>query len=165
MSLLQSGIIGVLAFIRYTRSVRREPFDFLGFVVLSLGIGALQLMLDRGELKDWFNSSEIWVEAPSSLRARITDTVREIDRELRRDPVAIGESRSGRSRIAFVAPLGLLFRVDIATGKRDLVKQFTPADPAGVEGVGPIQITPDLRYYSYGFARYLTDMYAVRGLK
>jgi hypothetical protein len=58
--------------------------------------------------------SEIWVEAPSSLRARITDTVREIDRELRRDPVAIGESRSERSRIAFVAPLGLLFRVDIA---------------------------------------------------
>ncbi len=30
---------------------------------LSLGIGALQLMLDRGELKDWFHSSEIWIEA------------------------------------------------------------------------------------------------------
>ena len=30
---------------------------------LSLGIGALQMMLDRGELKDWFNSSEIWIEA------------------------------------------------------------------------------------------------------
>jgi DHA2 family multidrug resistance protein len=30
---------------------------------LSLGIGALQLLLDRGELKDWFNSSEIWIEA------------------------------------------------------------------------------------------------------
>ncbi|HKS90003.1 MAG TPA: DHA2 family efflux MFS transporter permease subunit [Stellaceae bacterium] len=54
---------GVLAFIRYTRNVRREPFDFFGFLVLSLGIGALQLMLDRGELKDWFNSSEIWIEA------------------------------------------------------------------------------------------------------
>ena len=30
---------------------------------MSLGIGALQLLLDRGELKDWFNSSEIWIEA------------------------------------------------------------------------------------------------------
>src|SRR6266851_5704591 len=30
---------------------------------ISLGIGALQLMLDRGELKDWFHSSEIWIEA------------------------------------------------------------------------------------------------------
>ena len=38
-------------------------FDFVGFLTLSLGIGALQLMLDRGELKDWFHSSEIWVEA------------------------------------------------------------------------------------------------------
>jgi DHA2 family multidrug resistance protein len=43
--------------------VHREPFDFVGFLTLSLGIGALQLMLDRGELKDWFNSSEIWIEA------------------------------------------------------------------------------------------------------
>ena len=55
--------LGILAFIRHTRNVHREPFDFLGFVTLSLGIGALQLMLDRGELKDWFHSTEIWVEA------------------------------------------------------------------------------------------------------
>ncbi len=34
-------------------------FDWLGFGVLALGIGALQLMLDRGEVKDWFSSSEI----------------------------------------------------------------------------------------------------------
>src|SRR6185437_13788610 len=54
--------VGVLVFIRYTRNARREPLDFFGFLVLSLGIGALQLMLDRGELKDWFNSNEIWIE-------------------------------------------------------------------------------------------------------
>src|SRR6202022_1565349 len=55
--------LGILVFIRQTRNVHREPFDFVGFLTLSLGIGALQLMLDRGELKDWFHSSEIWVEA------------------------------------------------------------------------------------------------------
>ncbi|MBV9966939.1 MAG: DHA2 family efflux MFS transporter permease subunit [Alphaproteobacteria bacterium] len=55
--------LGILVFIRPTRNVHREPFDFLGFATLSLAIGALQLMLDRGELKDWFNSSEIWLEA------------------------------------------------------------------------------------------------------
>ena len=55
--------LGILIFIRQTRTVHREPFDFLGFLTLSLGIGALQLMLDRGELKDWFHSSEIWIEA------------------------------------------------------------------------------------------------------
>ena len=55
--------LGALIFIRQSRNVHREPFDFVGFLTLSLGIGALQLMLDRGELKDWFHSSEIWIEA------------------------------------------------------------------------------------------------------
>jgi len=55
--------LGILAFIRYSRNVHREPFDVIGFMTLSLGVGALQLMLDRGELKDWFHSREIWVEA------------------------------------------------------------------------------------------------------
>ena len=40
-----------------------KPFDFFGFAALSIAIGALQLMLDRGELKDWFGSTEIWIEA------------------------------------------------------------------------------------------------------
>jgi MFS transporter, DHA2 family, multidrug resistance protein len=55
--------LGILVFIRPGRNVHREPFDFLGFATLSLGVGALQLMLDRGELKDWFHSTEIWIEA------------------------------------------------------------------------------------------------------
>src|SRR5260370_801485 len=55
--------LGILIFIRHTRNVHRAPFEFVGVLTLSLGVGALQLMLDRGELKDWFHSSEIWVEA------------------------------------------------------------------------------------------------------
>ncbi|HEV2099083.1 MAG TPA: DHA2 family efflux MFS transporter permease subunit [Stellaceae bacterium] len=55
--------LGTVVFIRQSRHVHREPFDFVGFLTLSLGIGALQLMLDRGELKDWFHSTEIWVTA------------------------------------------------------------------------------------------------------
>jgi DHA2 family multidrug resistance protein len=56
-------VAGILVFIRHSRNVHREPFDMFGFVALSLGIGALQLMLDRGELKDWFHSREICIEA------------------------------------------------------------------------------------------------------
>ena len=55
--------LGILVFIRETRNVHREGFDFFGFATLSLGVGAVQLMLDRGELKDWFHSTEIWIEA------------------------------------------------------------------------------------------------------
>jgi DHA2 family multidrug resistance protein len=38
-------------------------FDWIGFGVLSLGIGSLQLMLDRGQDQDWFTSREVIVEA------------------------------------------------------------------------------------------------------
>jgi DHA2 family multidrug resistance protein len=55
--------LGILIFIHETRHAHREAFDFFGFASLSLAIGALQMMLDRGELKDWFGSTEIWVEA------------------------------------------------------------------------------------------------------
>src|SRR5437764_1108731 len=55
--------IGILVFIHDTRRAHREPFDFFGFAALSLAIGALQMLLDRGELKDWFGSVEIWIEA------------------------------------------------------------------------------------------------------
>jgi DHA2 family multidrug resistance protein len=43
--------------------MRRDAFDGFGFAMLSLGVGSLQLTLDRGQLKDWFHSTEIWIEA------------------------------------------------------------------------------------------------------
>ena len=55
--------IGILVFIHETRHGHREAFDFFGFATLSVAIGALQMMLDRGQLKDWFGSTEIWIYA------------------------------------------------------------------------------------------------------
>jgi DHA2 family multidrug resistance protein len=54
---------GIMVFIHETRHGQREAFDWFGFATLSVAIGALQMMLDRGELKDWFGSNEIWIEA------------------------------------------------------------------------------------------------------
>ncbi len=54
---------GIAVFIRETRHTHREAFDFFGFATLSLAVGALQMLLDRGETKDWFGSYEIWIEA------------------------------------------------------------------------------------------------------
>ncbi len=56
------SFLGILSFMPETQ-IRKSRFDFFGFATLSLAIGAFQLMLDRGQLKDWFNSTEIWVEA------------------------------------------------------------------------------------------------------
>src|SRR5208282_5061533 len=57
------AFVGILVFIHETRYAQRERFDFFGFGALGIAIGALQILLDRGELKDWFHSTEIWVEA------------------------------------------------------------------------------------------------------
>ena len=56
-------ISGLWIFMKSPRRAAASHFDFVGFAVLSLGLGALQLMLDRGEFKDWFGSTEIIVYA------------------------------------------------------------------------------------------------------
>jgi DHA2 family multidrug resistance protein len=60
---LPVGIIAFLGSAAYLpRSLRRpRSFDVMGFAMLSLGIGALQLMLDRGGEVDWFQAAEIWI--------------------------------------------------------------------------------------------------------
>ena len=54
--------VGLALFLRDLRPRARSRFDWTGFAYLSLGLASLQLMLDRGELKDWFGSTEIVVE-------------------------------------------------------------------------------------------------------
>jgi DHA2 family multidrug resistance protein len=54
---------GLAAFVRETEIDRSRRFDLLGFAMLSLAIGALQMMLDRGESLDWFASAEVMIEA------------------------------------------------------------------------------------------------------
>jgi MFS transporter, DHA2 family, multidrug resistance protein len=58
-----AATIGLMIFLPGGRGHGRLRFDFLGFGVLTMGIGALQLMLDRGQDLDWFGSSEIVTEA------------------------------------------------------------------------------------------------------
>ena len=60
--------IGLMAYVRET-DTRKSRFDFLGFGALSLAVGALQIFLDRGELRDWFGSPEIWIEAGIAIAA------------------------------------------------------------------------------------------------
>jgi DHA2 family multidrug resistance protein len=54
---------GLLIFLPNARDNHGSQFDWLGFAVLSGGIGGLQLMLDRGQDQDWFSSREIIFEA------------------------------------------------------------------------------------------------------
>jgi MFS transporter, DHA2 family, multidrug resistance protein len=56
------ALLGVLAFVPETRRQPNRGFDFFGFALLSIAIGSLQLMLDRGNTLDWFGSREIVIE-------------------------------------------------------------------------------------------------------
>lgn len=38
-------------------------FDFTGFLLMMISVGALQLMINRGQREDWFSSTEIIIEA------------------------------------------------------------------------------------------------------
>jgi DHA2 family multidrug resistance protein len=60
---LPIGVIAFLGCAAYLPAIARRlrGFDFFGFAMLSLGVGALQLMLDRGAEVDWFSAVEIWI--------------------------------------------------------------------------------------------------------
>jgi len=55
--------LGLATYVKETGIERSRRFDLLGFAMLSLGIGALQMMLDRGESLAWFASPEVVIEA------------------------------------------------------------------------------------------------------
>ncbi|HPD92186.1 MAG: DHA2 family efflux MFS transporter permease subunit [Rhodobacter sp.] len=54
------ALTGVLIFLPNGQP-RVRRFDFFGFAMLALAVGALQLLLDRGQAVDWFNAPEIWL--------------------------------------------------------------------------------------------------------
>ena len=58
---LPVGIISFLLAIRHVpdTATRQRRMDWLGFASLALGIGALQLVLDRGNQDDWFSSQTL----------------------------------------------------------------------------------------------------------
>jgi DHA2 family multidrug resistance protein len=52
-------VFGLILFLDETKTQKELRFDWFGFAALAIGIGALQLMLDRGEQAGWFGSGEI----------------------------------------------------------------------------------------------------------
>ena len=55
--------------------------------------------------------------------------------------------------------------LDLASGRRRLFKELTPADPAGVSDISPIRLARDGEAYIYSFMRSLSDLYLGEGLR
>jgi DHA2 family multidrug resistance protein len=55
-------VLGLMVFMDETRKDRDLRFDWFGFAALAVGIGSLQIALDRGEQLGWLESNEIIAE-------------------------------------------------------------------------------------------------------
>ncbi|MEK9723370.1 MAG: DHA2 family efflux MFS transporter permease subunit [Rhodospirillaceae bacterium] len=64
-----AAIVAIWLVIKDRQSDSAIRFDWFGFIALSLVIAGIQLILDRGERADWFNSAEIVVETGIVLAA------------------------------------------------------------------------------------------------
>jgi MFS transporter, DHA2 family, multidrug resistance protein len=60
-------VAGLMIFMDETAMERSRRFDWLGFLTLAVGVGSLQVMLDRGEQVGWFSSNEIVAELVISI--------------------------------------------------------------------------------------------------
>jgi DHA2 family multidrug resistance protein len=60
-------VIGLMVFMDETRRDGELRFDWFGFIGLAIGIGSMQLALDRGEQLGWLESNEIVIEAIVSI--------------------------------------------------------------------------------------------------
>ncbi len=58
-----------------------------------------------------------------------------------------------------------VFRLDLATGKREPWREILPMDPAGVVTIAPLLFTPDGRSYVYSYPRILSQLYVSEGLR
>ncbi len=59
-----------------------------------------------------------------------------------------------------------VFRVDVATGRREDWKELAPPERAGIIDIGPGFLTPDGKSYVYGYSRAATsDLYVIEGLR
>jgi Tol biopolymer transport system component len=58
-----------------------------------------------------------------------------------------------------------VYQVDVATGRKQLWRELMPADSAGVTDIVVVCPTPDGSSYVYSYARILSNLYVVEGLK
>jgi DHA2 family multidrug resistance protein len=111
--------VGILAFAGILVFLPKEPtrarrFDFFGFAMLSLAIGALQMMLDRGEQLDWFNSPEIWIELALTITGAWIFVVHSLTAENPFIDIAMFRDRNFSMGLVFIFIIGIVLLASLA---------------------------------------------------
>src|SRR5204862_419332 len=133
-----------LSFIQNSRFQEKvERVDYVGLLLLAAGIGTLQVMLERGERLDWFDSREVTTYAVISALSLITFVWHELTtdhpvvdlRILKSRQLAVGVVFGGSVGIAVSATLVQRFT---AIHRGDLIANVTQYSEVARERLGAI---------------------------
>jgi DHA2 family multidrug resistance protein len=108
------GLIGMMMYLPDTPRREGDKLDWFGFATLSLTIGALQVMLDRGEIKDWFSSGEIIIEAVVAAAAFYLFVVHTFTAEKPFVRPDLFRDRNFAAGVVFVSVVGLTYYSSLA---------------------------------------------------
>ena len=106
--------LGMRTFLTDTTRNANEKLDWFGFGTLSLGIGALQVLLDRGQELDWFGSGEIVIEAIIAASAFYLFLVHTFTAKKPFVRPALFRDRNFTAGTLFVAIVGLTYYASLA---------------------------------------------------
>ena len=108
------AFLGMRLYLTETPKNAAERLDWFGFATLSLAIAALQILLDRGEEKDWFGSGEIIIEAVVAGAAFYLFLVHTFTAQKPFLRPALFRDRNLAAGTLFVAILGLTYYASLA---------------------------------------------------
>jgi MFS transporter, DHA2 family, multidrug resistance protein len=107
-------LIGIMIFLPDSPREARAKLDWFGFGTLSVAIGALQIMLDRGEQKDWFGSGEIIIEAVIAASAFYLFVVHTFTADKPFVRPSMFRDRNFTAGMLFIAIVGLTYYASMA---------------------------------------------------
>ncbi|TBW36817.1 DHA2 family efflux MFS transporter permease subunit [Siculibacillus lacustris] len=136
-------VLGLIAFMKETDLREGHAFDWFGFAMLSLGIGALQLMLDRGETLGWFESPEVVAEAACAVAGLYFFLAHSLTTAKPFIPIAMFADRNFTIGVIFMFLVGMILLATLAlvTPYLQLIVGYPVLDSGfllGSRGVGTL---------------------------
>jgi DHA2 family multidrug resistance protein len=108
------GLVGMTLFLPESKRDTAVKLDWIGFGALSVALGALQILLDHGEIKDWFSSGEIILEAVVAASAFYLFLVHTFTAEKPFVQPALFRDRNFAAGVIFIAVIGLTYYASLA---------------------------------------------------
>jgi DHA2 family multidrug resistance protein len=105
---------GVFSFIHGHRAPEKTPFDFTGFILLSITLASFQLFLDRGPDKAWLESPEIWIEMSTAAVALVLFIFHTMTAERPFLPIALLKDRNFATATMFGFFVGVMMFATLA---------------------------------------------------